>query len=207
MKYFIIVAAIFLISLFSCKSRTEITTPANDNIEEQIRAAQEQHSAMQSRDREGLLREAAFGGQTKTVEQLLSEGISVDATDEDGRTALMLASYNGHDTAVSLLLDAGSKINVQDSLGRTALMYGSTGPFPETVTVLLEHGADPNLSDKVDHFTALMWAAAEGQTEVARILLEHRADPSMTDKDKDSALSFAVRNKHKEVEELLKKWK
>ncbi len=190
----------------SCKSRPEITT-AGGEIPDLSDPSGNPPTAQAEDVKSMQLRDAAFEGQTEGVKQLLKENITVDARDEDGRTALMLASYNGHSDIAALLLNVGSEVDLADGMGRTALMYASTGAFSETVRLLLDHHADPNLTDSGDHFTALMYAAAEGQTGVVRILLEHHADPSMKDVDGDQALNFALKNEHSEVAELLKNWK
>ncbi len=200
---FLLVCAIFLPA---CKSRPEVTTPAND-IQEQIQAGLRQQRAMQTGNNEQMLRDAALNGNTATVKKLLSENTKADVTDEDGRNALMLASYNGHTEISRLLLDAGTDVNLKDNYGRTALMFASSGPFSETVSLLLSHRADPDLTDQNDHFTALMFAASEGQSDVVRILLENHANPYLKDVDGDDAVTFAKNNHHDEVVKILKSLK
>ena len=45
------------------------------------------------------------------VQLLLSNGVSVDQTDRDGRTALRAASWGGHEDVVELLLQNGADVN------------------------------------------------------------------------------------------------
>ena len=151
--------------------------------------------------------EAALNGQLSQLMNLLADGFDVNIRDDDGRTALMYASYNGHIEIIRELIAKGASINLQDTNGRTALMMASSGPHPAAVKMLLDHQADPNITDNDEHFTALMYAAAEGQLEVVRILLANRADPSLKDIDGDDAGTFAEKNGHKEISELLKSFK
>ena len=69
--------------------------------------------------------------------------------------------------------------------------------------LLLERKADPNIVDNQEHFSALMHAAAEGYIEVVKILLDHGADATLKDIDGDTAESFARKNGHTGVADLL----
>lgn len=155
-------------------------------------------------EEEEKFRLAAHDGDLERVKALLGQGISCDAADQDGHTALMLAAFNGHSATVLYLLDAGAEIDRVDYLGRTALLYGSTGPFPETIQILLDRGADPNKVDSEEHFSPLMHAAAEGHLEVVKVLLEYGADRSLRDLDGDDAAAFAAQSGHVQVVEYLK---
>jgi ankyrin repeat protein len=150
------------------------------------------------------IHEAALKGESAEVMGILAKGVNVDTTDQDGRTALMYASYNGYADIMEKLIRKGAAVNLCDSFGRTALMFASSGPYPEAVRLLLKNQADPNIADKDEHYTALMYAASEGQIEVARILLSFNADPGLKDIDGDNALTFAQKNGHKDIVELLK---
>jgi ankyrin repeat protein len=154
---------------------------------------------------DSAFRTAALEGRIETVRQAIAGGVDVGATDEGGRTALLLASFNGHTPIVKLLLDHGALLGHRDATGRTALMYAATGANEATVRLLLEAGAKPNVTDRGERFTALMHAAAEGQAQVVQALLEHNADPTLRDVDGDTARDFAARNGHAEVVRLLPK--
>ena len=150
------------------------------------------------------LLQAAFDGKLEAIRALVSNGISVDATDPEKRTALMWAAFNGHTPVVRYLLEKGATVDAKDENGRTALLYASSGPFAETVELLLKKGAEVNVQGTLEGFTALMTAAAEGQLEVVRLLLSHGADPDLKDVDGDTAESFARQKGHAAVADLLK---
>lgn len=156
-----------------------------------------------SSEPEDLFREAALNGNLAEVQAKANDGVSINAADPQGRTALQLAAFDGHLETVQWLITEKADINHRDQFGRTALMYASTGENLATVEALLAAGAEVNLADKEENFTALMFAAAEGQDSIVSRLLESGADASMSDADGETAADFAKENGHAKVVELL----
>lgn len=185
---------IFSIATLSCKS-DEQKSESNANSADQPAA---------SEWTAGELRGAALSGDLQTVNESIEQGISVDDTDEIGRTALMFAAFNGHNKVVDLLIENGAEVNLENDEGRTSLMFASSGPFSETVSLLLENGADVNRSDSVEEWTPLMYAAAEGNSEVVELLLEHGANSAAEDSDGETAADFAENNGHTQTAALLR---
>ncbi len=145
----------------------------------------------------------AAKGNTMAVEKALLGGVDVNSQNPEKRTALMFAAFDGHISTVKLLFTHGAGVNLKDNIGRDALMYAATGPNNSTVKLLLQKGADVNAADLQEKWTALMYAAAEGQIEVVRTLLESKADPTLKDDDGDTARSFAIKNRHTNVVQLI----
>ena len=108
------------------------------------------------------------------VKRLIDQGADVNATDEDGNTALMYASAEGHTVIVSMLIEAGADVNAKDIDGLTALMLASGEGHTETVSTLIKAGADVNAKTK-EGWTALMAAADEGHPEIVKLLKKHGA--------------------------------
>jgi ankyrin repeat protein len=133
----------------------------------------------------------ATAARIERVRQSLEQGLDVNKTDADGRTALMMAAFEGYTVVVELLLDNGAEVDFADGVGRTAIMYASSGPFPQTVDLLARNGADVNRIDLAEGWTALMFAAAEGQQAVVEVLARHGADLELTDQDGDAAVDHA----------------
>jgi uncharacterized protein len=52
-----------------------------------------------------------------------------------------------------------------------------------------------------------MFAASEGQLENIKLLLKYNADPWLKDVDGDNALTFALKNGHKNVVDLLSSYR
>jgi len=193
-----------LLGMFGCKGTSGGEVSKEESKEEAWHMTDETVRVQIGPAEEEAFRQAAHDGLLEQVKTLFKKGVSCDATDPDGHTALMFAAFNGHSEIVIYLLDAGAEIDKRDHMDRTALLYGSTGPFPETVKILLDHGADPNKVDSDEHFSPLMHAAAEGHLEVVKVLIDHGADRSLKDVDDDDAASFAAQSGHMQVVEYLK---
>ncbi|MGC8578720.1 MAG: ankyrin repeat domain-containing protein [bacterium] len=75
-------------------------------------------------------------GNRKVVELFLQAGMNVNATDENGQTALMLAASNGHIRTVKLLIKHGAYIDIADKSGNTALSLATKGNYMNIVKLL-----------------------------------------------------------------------
>src|SRR5213596_1232309 len=96
-------------------------------------------------------------GDADVVEIFLASGMSADARDKRGITALMNAAAGGHSAVVNLLLDKGAKPNGASGDGSTPLMAASWNGYDDVVAKLLEKGADANARDDANQ-TPLMLA-------------------------------------------------
>jgi uncharacterized protein len=122
---------------------------------------------------------------------LAGSGASLDLTDPDGATALVIAIINAHYDFAAMLLDAGADPNVVDNdagmgplyaavdMHRLAVGHGRPNPKPsgalgplDIVSRLLEKGADANARLKAvifqRHHTAGDAALAQGATPLMR---------------------------------------
>jgi ankyrin repeat protein len=120
------------------------------------------------------LRNAASSGRSEFVGRLLRVGVSVDATDEHGKTALMEAADSGYPETVDLLLRSGANVNAAADDGSTPLIAAAShvrlGPGrTEASRLLLSHGADVNAHDN-DQRTALWYATRENASEMVSLL-------------------------------------
>ncbi|HEY6974199.1 MAG TPA: ankyrin repeat domain-containing protein [Nitrospiraceae bacterium] len=85
---------------------------------------------------------AAGGGDTKSVVEILQEGADVNASfPVIGTRALMVAAAQGHVDAVKALLDAGADVNAADLTGWTALHAATYKGDKQIISLLLERGA------------------------------------------------------------------
>lgn len=86
-----------------------------------------------------LLKMAALGGVDAAVRLHLKRGADVNATDEKGRSALILAAQRGHARTCRLLLEAGADDALTDVDGLDALAHAEPRLHTEVVLALLEH--------------------------------------------------------------------
>jgi uncharacterized protein len=118
---------------------------------------------------------AAIVGDLDAVRRLLDLGLPVDATDNQGCSALLRAAGGGHRALVELLLERGADPARAANTGATPLSAAVSMRQPEIVDRLLDAGAglEQRLPGDV---TVLMLAAALGLPELVSRLLQGGAD-------------------------------
>lgn len=116
---------------------------------------------------------AAQRGDTEAVKALLEEGASVDARDENARTALVAAAYENHVGVAEVLVEAGASVNVKDETEQSAYLISTSevGDDPRLLRLTLRNGANVESLDSYDG-TGLIRAAERGHVEVVTELLE-----------------------------------
>ena len=111
---------------------------------------------------------AAQNGEAQLT-HVISSCTSIDATEDDGETALMKACSSGHIEAVKLLIKHGANVNCRDDDKMTPLMFAADEGHTEIVKVLIAAGADVNAKDE-DGDTALRMAEDEHHGDTASVL-------------------------------------
>jgi len=133
------------------------------------------------------------------VASLVAKGVSVNTTQPDGATALHWAVYHDRGPTVDLLLRRGAKVNAANDHGVTALALACEVGNVPMVERLLSAGADPNMATKTG-VTPLMTAARAGSLPAVRALLAKRANVNALESSHgQSALMWAVSQRHPEV--------
>ena len=187
-------------------------------IEETKREA-EDAAAQEKRNAEFL--EAVKNNNAARVQELLAQGVNINAKDKKGNSALKLASENGNLEIVKLLLPHDLEgmrkntesyvsllpkelteevrkygynidVNAKNNSGATALMEASYKGHLEVIKRLLDvPDIDVNAKDDDAGFTALIWAAQQGHLNVVNLLLEKGADANRKNKWGLTALMWA----------------
>ncbi|XP_072830094.1 coiled-coil domain-containing protein 144A-like isoform X4 [Vicugna pacos] len=145
---------------------------------------------------------AAYLGDTRTVQELLSHKKNVDSRDRRNRTALHLACASGQSSVVALLTQWKCDLDARDEESRTALIKAVQCRKEECVTILLKQGADPNLEDNFQN-TALHYAVLAENTSIAAELLRYNANIEAINQYNFTPFLVAVRENREEMVKFL----
>lgn len=137
----------------------------------------------------GQMETAETGITQIVIAKLIDAGADVNATDSEGRTALLLAAKNGMTDAATLLIDRGADVSVKTKDKRTALHMAVRS---RSITdKLLEHGAFIDAKD-IKGCTPLYLASKEGTAEAAALLIDRGADVAIAAEDGRTPLHMAL---------------
>jgi ankyrin repeat protein len=141
---------------------------------------------------------------------LLNARASVDLTDNNGWTPVMLAVYLGKIDIIKQALPLSSDLNIKNSDGWAALhltannhSYGGDALQAKIATLLIKNGANVNLRTR-EGSTALHFAAANNQIEVLKALLATNASINIRNHKGWSAKDEATKAKNTQIVRLLK---
>ncbi|MCE5323881.1 ankyrin repeat domain-containing protein [bacterium] len=130
------------------------------------------------------------------VPELIKNGADVNATDEDGRTALHFAVFNNNYGIAKTLLENGAEVNVKEhsseggfcGWGWYPLHLALRNENKDMIRLLVDHGADVN-AVRSDGWPPLDTAAYHGQPDMIELLISKGADVKYKDYE---ALRFAI---------------
>jgi ankyrin repeat protein len=144
-------------------------------------------------DPAGALREAAGRGDAATVQELLGQGVPVDARDEQGATALVRAAYGNHVDAAALLVRAGADVDLADDSRQSAYLIATSevGDDLRLLELTLTAGADIDAKDSYDG-TGLIRAAERAHVKIVERLLRAGIDRDHVNRLGYTALHEAV---------------
>lgn len=155
------------------------------------------------------IHEAAKAADIETIKALLSNGIDVNSTDEEGKTPLHVAVERGDRGVVELLLARGADVNAKDKregpgylTGSTALHIAVSQGAEQLTRLLLAHKADVDAKDN-NGAVPLHYAAFEGHESVARLLVDCGADVNARASNGDTPSRAAERVRQEAVAEAI----
>ena len=114
---------------------------------------------------------AAAQGDAARVEALLAAGVSVEARDASGRTALLAATQSDRPETARVLIAAGADVNGKDRINDSPLLYAGAEGRNAILKLLLASGRVDLASTNRYGGTALIPAAHHGHVETVRLLL------------------------------------
>ena len=131
------------------------------------------------------LAEAASKGDVERVDQLISQGVKVNARGKEGMTPLMYSMTRTSTKGLQRLLERGADANLQTQRGESAVSFAAHRQESESLKLLLAHGGNPNLFSRpappysTYDVTPIYDAIAGRNPENARILIKAGADLSV----------------------------
>lgn len=132
-------------------------------------------SPVQVEKKEGInleqqLISAAAEGDTETVLGLLESGVDIDATNNQGVTAIMAATQKNNVDTVKALIEKGADINIRNNNKDNVLLYAGAEGLLEIVKLAVQAGADTTITNRYGG-TALIPASDRGHVDIVEELL------------------------------------
>ncbi|MBS1520958.1 MAG: ankyrin repeat domain-containing protein [Bacteroidetes bacterium] len=109
------------------------------------------------------------------------ERLGVDATDGDGRTALINATMRNNAEILKWVIAKGADVNFQDRIGYSALHFAAQNGAFDLAKILIENGANVNIQDV--HGNIPLWTAMFNSkltvNNITKLLLKHHSDTEL----------------------------
>ena len=104
-----------------------------------------------------LAMDLARDGRTEELLEFVDHGLSVDAQDAEGNTALMLAAYRGHPETVRALIQRGADVDIRNGRDQSPIAGALFKGEDAVVSLLREAGADLDAGTPSARVTAQMF--------------------------------------------------
>ena len=154
-----------------------------------------------------LLHQASFWGHSQVVETLLSHGLPVDITNEDGETPLFSASYHCQKEVIQILIENGANASVVNLNNCTVLHRTIQGFREERMTI-------SSCKELLDFFikarapigalpVTLANIKGEKACSILSLLVKHKADLNLRGNDGRTPLHAAAHFGHAKLAEAL----
>ena len=113
---------------------------------------------------------AAHQGDIQGISENLKKGVSIEARDNRGRTALLIATHENHIKLAKYLIDLGADVNARDNINDTPYLFAGAEGRLEILRMTVIAGADLSSVNRYGG-TALIPAAHHGHVETVEYLL------------------------------------
>ena len=170
----------------------------------------------------------------RTVTRLLQRGMDPNTVNEQGEPALLTAAREGSPAVVKALIQARAKVNIKNGFGDTPIMIAALKGNLPVVKLLREAGAEinhpgwtplqyaaANGHDAVIEYltasgadlalvapngvTPVMLAVLANKAETVKLLIGYGFDIGARNDQGETALAWARRREHKDIEQLLRR--
>ena len=123
---------------------------------------------------------ACANGCANMVKMLLArKPASLNTSDKNGITSLLMAIRKGHLRIVQLLLEAKADITIPDKGGQTPLIVAVNCKHLDIVKCLLKAKADPNVESELGATCLIGAIYPHGDLEMVNCLLKAKANPNI----------------------------
>lgn len=189
----------------------EIRAIGDRDAEQEMSKTIRRRAREENKDVEKLV-DLAMYGNLKQVQQLIADGVDVNAIAACNRTALSLAIQGGKIPVIQALLDAGADPNLPDETddglaAASPLMQAASTFFAtnrgDMVRLLIQSGANLNQQDSEGR-TALMHALGYSDMDVIETLIKAGVDLDIQDNEGNTALMQVELSKSTKLVDLLK---
>lgn len=142
------------------------------------------------------------GDVNKVISIYTKDPDSINLTNSEGYSPLILACYHGNKEVVRFLIDKVHSINSTSNYG-TPLMAAIVKGNIEIIEMLLSRNAATNIAD-TNGTTAMHYAVMFKNYEAIKLLIKANADLEIKDKRGQSALDYAANYNDKKLNNILK---
>ena len=158
-----------------------------------------------SRDAQRGFRNAAYYGHTDVLMVFLDEGVDIESSDANGRTALMQAAAGRKPNAVNLLLTREANVNARDNNGFTPFLHAVNSDSNKVLRVFMEERVLVKTTD-YEAQQGMRIAARNNRRRSMKYLMARGIDiNSRNSVNGTSALMESARQGHKKATEMLVK--
>lgn len=149
-----------------------------------------------------LIRAARSGNLKRVLDFIEDELVDINASNQNGLTALHSASKEGHVRIVEELIARGANVHAKTNRGNTALHIASLAGHEPVVRMLINNGADVN-AQSASGFSALYMASQENHVQIVKLLLASNANQNLATTDGFTPLAVAMQQGHEQVASIL----
>lgn len=150
------------------------------------------------------LAEAAMRGDVMRLRGFLINGQSPNATDLEGRPAILLAAWGNHVEVVEALVEAKVRVDQRDKIGSTAMIAAAERGYDRIVELLIEGKGNVNLENR-QGVTPLIAAAQKGYAPVVATLIKAGAKLDHQDHSGRTALEWAQLGNRRQIVDMLRR--
>lgn len=137
---------------------------------------------------------AVMVGNLLTIDELVAEGVDVNARGKDGTTPLIFSMVGLNKAGLDLLMKHGADPNIQTKSRDSFMRYAARAADSDYLKMALEYGGNPNLKGRMGR-TLIFEAAMENNKNVEaniQLLLNYGAKIDAVDKSQETAAMVAA---------------